>query len=55
MINTDLRYFSWRATFSSVTEPISVILILLLHEKEMFLRKVSSRPYNNINTTKAGV
>ena len=41
--------------FSSATELISVILILPLHEKRMFLRKVSSLAYNNINTIKAGV
>ena len=41
--------------FSSATELISVILILSLHEKEYSPRKVSSRLYNNINTTKAGV
>ena len=47
--------FPWRAAFLSAAELTSVILILPLHEKEMFLRKVSSRIYNNINTTKAGV
>ena len=55
MINNDSRYFSWRATSSSAAEAISVILNLPLHEKEYLLRKVSSRIYNNINTTKAGV
>lgn len=55
MINNDSRYFSWRATSSSAAEATSVILILLLHEKEHSLRKVSSLVYNNINTTKAGV
>ncbi len=55
MINNDSRYFSWRATSSPVTEPISVILSLPLHEKRMFLRKVSSLAYNKSNTVKAGV
>ena len=41
--------------FSSVTELISVILILPLHEKEYSLRKVSSLAYNKSNTVKAGV
>ena len=32
-----------------------IILTLPLHEKEMFLRKVSSCAYNKSNTLKAGV
>ena len=55
MIDNDSRYSSWRATSSPAAEVASVILNLPLHEKEYSLRKVSSRLYNNINTTKAGV
>ena len=55
MIDNDSRYSSWRATSSPAAEVTSVILSLPLHEKEYSLRKVSSRLYNNINTTKAGV
>ena len=47
--------FSWRATSSLAAEATSVILNLLLHEKEYSLRKVSSLAYNKSNTVKAGV
>ena len=39
MIDNDSRYFSWQATSSPAAEVASVILSLL-HEKRVLLRKV---------------